>query len=62
MAVILVQGRSGSGALAQLVPDMDSAQRFMATFDGVSSHPVDWRTDEVLAMGLLEALEEIRER
>jgi hypothetical protein len=44
------------------VPDMDSAQRFMATFDGVSSHPVDWRTDEVLAMGLLEALQEIRER
>jgi hypothetical protein len=60
--VILVQGRSGSGALAQLLPDQDSARRFMATFDAVTCNEVAWRTDEVQATGLLEALEEIRER
>jgi hypothetical protein len=60
--MILVQGRSGSGALAQLVPDQESACKFMATLDGVSLHPIAWRTDEVLAMDLLAALEEIRQR
>jgi hypothetical protein len=60
--MILVQGRSGSGALAQLVPDQESARRFMATLDGMSLHSIAWRTDEVLATGLLEALEEIRQR
>jgi hypothetical protein len=62
MAMILVQGRSGSGAVAQLVPDEESARRFMATLDDVSLKPVAWRTDEVLAMDLLAALEEIRQR
>jgi hypothetical protein len=62
MAMILVQGRSGSAALAQLVPDQESARRFMTTLDGVSLNPIAWRTDEVLAMDLLAALEEIRQR
>jgi hypothetical protein len=62
MAMILVQGRSGSAALAQLVPDQESARRFMATLDEVSLNPIAWRTDEVLAMDLLAALEEIRQR
>jgi len=34
----------------------------MATLDEVSLNPIAWRTDEVLAMDLLAALEEIRQR
>lgn len=57
--MILVQGRAGSGSLAQLLPDSESAHRFMATFDQVSRHSIEWTCDEVQATELRVAISEV---
>ena len=41
--MILVRGISaGGGTLAQLVPDLSSAERFIATIEDTSAHSIAW--------------------
>jgi hypothetical protein len=56
--MILVQGATDSGRLAQLVDSPDTANRFEAGLDAITRRPIEWTRTEVQALDLNSALAE----
>jgi hypothetical protein len=56
--MILVQGVTDSGRLAQLVDSDDAADRLQAGLDAVTRKPIEWTRTEVNSTNLNSALAE----
>ena len=60
--MILVEGVTDSGRLAQVVPNIEAADRLEANLNAVSRNPIAWTRTTVKATDLNSALAEARQQ